>query len=335
MREPYIPFETARALVSDFAEIGACKLTFIGGEPTLYGASQDQKPLLDLIRISKEIGYEYVRLDTGGQFKAALLSREAFKKLDELAFSLDGPSSTMNDSIRGKDTFNHCVRNIKKSLELGYNVSITSCVSRKLLERNSEGRLLMDTMIRFAESLDVSAINFHDLFKVGVPMDNWTGDFDPDPEQWVPAYHEIKTNCEKGEYGIHVRLPLCFVTEEEFRSNPGYYGYCPVKLGERVMVHPNGMIRICSNLICTAFGIARYHDERIEWDRTRANETLDHQLHQYTPCTNRSKFKSYGKYVPVCFSLKPDQEEIVWQKKLNWDARRNHATMERAVALSC
>src|SRR5207249_10958547 len=135
------------------------------------------------------------------------------------------------------------------------------------------------------ESNGVDIINFHDLFKVGVPMDTWTGDLAPTPKEWVEVYPEIKEKMDRGEYRIHVRLPQCFITKTEFAKNPNYYGYCPVKLGERVMVHPNGTIRICSNLICTAFGAAKWFDNKIWWERSNANEILDHDLIKMTPCT--------------------------------------------------
>jgi hypothetical protein len=97
------------------------------------------------------------------------------------------------------------------------------------------------------------------------------------------------------------------VTKSEFARTPEFYGYCPVKLGERVMVHPNGTIRICSNLICTGYGVARYHDGRIEWDNSSGNELAGHDLSRSTPCTNRSRHRKYGELVPLCFSFKPDQ----------------------------
>lgn len=53
-----IAFEDAVKLISDFREMGAVKLTLMGGEPTLY------KPLLKLIKKAKELGYEHVRIDT-------------------------------------------------------------------------------------------------------------------------------------------------------------------------------------------------------------------------------------------------------------------------------
>jgi hypothetical protein len=126
-------------------------------------------------------------------------------------------------------------------------------------------------------------------------------------------------------------LPQCFVTKSEFARNPEFYGYCPVKLGERVMVHPNGTIRICSNLICTGYGVARYHDGRIEWDNSSGNELAGHDLSRNTPCTNRSRHRKYGDVVPVCFSFKPDQEEHVWQKRLEWDGRQITEEDDRAL----
>lgn len=39
------------------------------------------------------------------------------------------------------------------------------------------------------------------------------------------------------------------INKEEFEKNPEYYGYCSAKLAERVLVHPNGIIRIYSLMI--------------------------------------------------------------------------------------
>jgi hypothetical protein len=153
-------------------------------------------------------------------------------------------------------------------------------------------------------------------------MDTWTGNFAPAPKDWVPVYNEVYHKVRNKEFEISVRLPQCFVTKSEFARNPKFYGYCPVKLGERVMVHPNGTIRICSNLICTGYGVARYDNHRIEWDRSAGNEVAGHDLSRPTPCTNRSRHKKYGELVPVCFSFKPDQDEFVWQNKLKWDELR-------------
>jgi MoaA/NifB/PqqE/SkfB family radical SAM enzyme len=314
-----IELETALDLLSTFRKMGASKVTFLGGEPTIYGHRAGGKPLLDLISGTSELGYEYIRLDTNGQKTKQFLGQPDFRKLHEVAFSLDGYSPETNDPLRGKGTFLRAVDAIRDAITRGYRVTITCCVQRLFLERDAEGVLRLETMIRFAETLGVHQINFHDLFKVGIPMDTWTGDFAPQPRDWLPVYDELSGKIRNKKFEISVRLPQCFVTKSEFARNPEFYGYCPVKLGERVMVHPNGTIRICSNLICTGYGVARYHDGRIEWDQSSGNEITGHDLKRNTPCTNRSRHRKYGDLVPVCFSFKPNQEEFVWQERLGWD----------------
>lgn len=306
-----IDLNTAVSLISDFKDLGAIKLSILGGEPTMYDL------LPTLIAEAKNIGYEYVRISTNGTFEESLLSNSDFEKIDEITFSLDGFSLEINDPVRGHGTFDKCVSNIKKAVDLGYKVGITCCIHEELLHRDKNSNLLLDSMILFTESIGANMINFHDLFKGGVPMDKWTGNLAPSIEEWVDAYKEIRNNITTGKYRISVRLPQCFVNRKKFEENPKYYGYCPTKMGERVLVHSNGMIRICSNLIGTPYGVARFYNKKIVWDASDTNELGDHLLSKYTPCTNRGK-KKYGNFVPLCFSFKPFQEEIIW-KRLNWD----------------
>lgn len=317
--EKEIKLQEALNLISDFYEMGASKLTIMGGEPTLYGISQEWEPLLQIIKDSKNMGYEYVRLDTNGQFEGSLLEKNNFKKLDEITFSLDGPSAAVNDTIRGKGSFKKCISNVKKALKNGYNVDITCCIHKGLIEKNSEEILLLSKMIEFVESLGVNKLNFHDLFKTEIPRDTWTGNVDISLEEWIDVWEEIKEDIEAKKYNIPVRIPQCFVKKEEFDRNPEYYGYCPVKLGERILIHPNGVLRICSLMIGTPYGVGRFYNKKIVWDESYTNEMRDHILDEYTPCTNQSKGKIFNGYVPLCVSFKPKQKEFVWQKKLEWE----------------
>src|SRR5262245_40213237 len=83
LREKEIPLDRAIKLITDFKEMGASKLTIMGGEPTIYGLSEGLQPLLELIATSKRLGYEYVRIDTNGTFKEELLNKPEFAMLDE------------------------------------------------------------------------------------------------------------------------------------------------------------------------------------------------------------------------------------------------------------
>ena len=171
----------------------------------------------------------------------------------------------------------------------------------------------------FRSSLGVTCINFHDLFKSGIPRDFWTGNLDITVDQWFEVWTELQRNIEANVYPIPVRIPQSFVTEDEFNSSPDYYGYCSVKTGDRILVHPNGIMRVCSLMIGTPYGVARYHDNVIEWDNGYTNETLAHAMDEMLPCTNQNKCKTFGNMKPLCVSFKPKQNEFVWKLKLAWE----------------
>lgn len=321
VKKKEIDFEDAVKLISDFREMGAVKLTLMGGEPTLYGIKENNKPLLELIKKAKELGYEYVRIDTNGQFNSELLEKPEFKMLDEITFSIDGPTKEINDPIRGNGSFEKCVKNIKRAKELGYNIDITSCISKEMIKRDENGNLYLDRMIKFAEDMGIEKINFHNLFKTGVPRDYFSGNIDITINEWFKVWDEIEKKVENNEYSIPVRIPQSFTTKKEFDKNPQYYGYCSCKNGSRVLAHPNGIIRVCSLMIGTPYGIARYYDNKIEWDKSSTNELLDHKMNENTPCTNQYKHNKYGEYVPTCVSFKPRQNEMIW-KELAWENNR-------------
>lgn len=313
-----IPYKTLIALILNFKKMGANKLSILGGEPTLYGAKEDDKKLKKIIEFAKKIEYEYVRLDTNGQFKKDIFKKGIFNNLDELSFSLDGFSPKIHDYLRGKGSFAKCVSNIKKAVNLGYNVTITCCIHRKLLKGSYKN---IEKMIRFVESLGIKTLNFHVLFKSGFPMDTWTEKTDIPWKQWVKIYPKVYKKIENNKYKISVRIPQRLVKKKEFAKNANYYGFCPAKLGERVLVHPNGIIRICSGMIGTPYGVARFSKNKITWDYSDTNELRDHNIKVLTPCTNQSKSKNFGEYLPLCFSLKPKQKEIVWEK-LHWENKK-------------
>lgn len=238
-KDSEIQLETALILAKTFRDMGAFKLTIMGGEPTRYGYKEGNRSLLTMIGKAKEMGYEYVRIDTNGQFAPTLLEQEDFKKLDEISFSLDGHTPEINDPLRGKGSFNQCVSSLKKAVALGYNPHVTCCIHRGNIGKDENGNYLIDSMIRFASSIGVKKINFHGIFKHGVARDDWIGETYVSPKEYADLFEAITRNVESGQYDISVRIPQeRLLAQEEFDENPDYFGYCPVKLGERVLVHP-------------------------------------------------------------------------------------------------
>jgi len=326
-----IAFEDAVKLISDFRELGAVKLTLMGGEPTLYGKKDGNRQLLDLIKKAKELGYEYVRIDTNGQFDSKLLEEPEFKMLDEITFSIDGPNSEINDKIRGKGSFEKAIKNLKRAKELGYNIDITACISKELIKRDENGDLYIDKMIKLAEELGIEKMNFHNLFKTGIPRDHFTGNIDITIKDWFEVKDELERKIENNEYSIPVRIPASFTTKERFQRNPEYYGYCTCKTKSALLVHPNGMLRVCPLLIGTGYGIGKYYDGKIEWDNSPTNELRGIEMDKNTPCATQFKHNKFGKYVPVCCSFKPKQNEKIWQE-LDWESKTTGDKIRTIIA---
>lgn len=60
-------------LLKEFYKYGAYKVSFLGGEPTLYNDKKNSKDFGDVIEEVKQIGYKYIRVDTNGQFEKNIL----------------------------------------------------------------------------------------------------------------------------------------------------------------------------------------------------------------------------------------------------------------------
>lgn len=50
-----------------------------------------------------------------------------------------------------------------------------------------------------------------------------------------------------------------------------------------------------------------------------------------TPCTNQFKHNKFGKYIPVCVSFKPKQNEMIW-KELEWETKTKGDKIRTVVA---
>jgi MoaA/NifB/PqqE/SkfB family radical SAM enzyme len=296
--------DIALELLKVCREYGAEKITILGGEPTLYGIDRDHEPLLEFIEESKRLGYGYVRLDTNGQLTDyGILENPVFRKLDNLSFSLEGHSSVINDAIRGEGTFFNSINMLKKAVSLGYYVSVTTCV-------HTDNVACLDDVIDYFESLGVSELNFHPLFKMGIARDTFTGDKHIEPLVWMEQYNRILENIDQGHYNIKLRVSQRFVSKEDYLKSPMSYEYCPVRMGERIWIQPNGKIRVCALCFGTPYHIATYDRENIVF-ATQDSEIMASRLERH-PCM--SQVREYEGLVPLCISYKPFQKEYLWEK---------------------
>ena len=304
----------AMELLRTFRNLGAFKLTLLGGEVSLYDIEHDNQNLIDVLKFSKEIGYSYIRIDTNGQSDKSFFRKEIMSYIDEVSFSLDGYVENTNDVLRGDGAFSKALSNIKLAASTDINVQITTCITKQNTTISNGIIPFIEKMVSFCESLGIRHLNFHGVFKMGVPMDIWTGDSHLEPIEWLSEANTIYRNIKNGKYNLNVRFPLHLISRDEFDKKPNYYGYCPCKKGERALIHPDGIIRVCSSLLSTPYGVANFNSTSIMWNHFN-NELIDHDSNLNTPCTNQ-KILYENNNVPICFSIKPYQDEPVWNYQL-------------------
>ena len=310
--EKEIAFETAKELLYTFKQLGAFKLTVLGGEVSLYDHENNSAKLILLLEYARAIGYQYIRIDTNGQRRVFFQNNAVFRNIDEVSFSIDGYNSETNDCLRGRGTFSRAIESLKllQNSNRNLSINITTCVTKQNVRIAGGIENFLNHMIAYATEIGISQLNFHGVFKMGVPMDAWTGDSHLNPIEWYYETQNIAQNVKAGNYHIDVRFPVHIVKRDEFNKHPKYYGYCPCKLGERALIHPDGIIRVCSSMLSTPYGVAHYNDNQITWNSFN-NEIVKHEINEYTPCTNQTELYT-GDFCPICFSIKPYQREIIW-----------------------
>jgi MoaA/NifB/PqqE/SkfB family radical SAM enzyme len=311
-----MPTSTVLALLRKFRELGAIKLTLLGGEPTLYGRAEGNKRIPYLVHAAHQLGYEYVRMVTNGLFKTSLLDESNMKEIDEITFSIDSDVEETHDLLRGRNTFNRTVKNLLAAIGAGYRTHVTMCVHRHNIGRAEDGTLLLARAIKWAASLGVKSFNIHPLFRMGVPRDTWTGNTDIQPSEWLPVYREITSLIKDGAFKTAVRMPLRFASNDEFEEKPRFYGYCSVKHSDRLDVHLNGQIHTCALHNGTPVSIAHFADGADGVSITWASSDNEIEAHSYKEeeqhCPVMTMFPPGLR--PLCISLKPGQDELIWNR---------------------
>lgn len=310
-----IDFNQLIELLEIFHKWGAYKLSFLGGEPTLYYDKVNGKKLSDVILLAKQIGYKYVRIDTNGQFDSAFLNDDGIKQLDEITFSLDGHDHETNDVVRGIGSYQKCINNLKVAVDLGYNVQITSCVHRHSCPNAETGLKNLKEMICFAQKLGVKSINFHPILKVGIARDNWIDSTDISVSDWKTIYNQMLAISPWDNDSIKVRIPMRFIDLETINQNKEKYHYCPLDMGERALIMPDGQIKVCAFTIGTQECVARYDVDSISYEKKENETSKIGMLARNQVCYNQ--VGDYGDNVPLCMSYKPNQNEIVWMDVKN------------------
>lgn len=207
----------------------ASNIIFLGGEPTLH------PDLAHGIHFARELGYATITVDSNGYLFHDLLNR-----IDPgdavLSFSLDGPEATVNDPIRGQGAFATCTENLKKAIDLGFEVSVIYTVSRMNLQH-------LERMPELLHSLGVKRF-FIQVIGIRGKSAATEEPLQLSPDEWLSIIPPVAR--EAAELGINVIYPKVFLEDgEEFA--------CAGKVAENFFIFPNGRVYKCP--LCEDFPI--------------------------------------------------------------------------------
>jgi MoaA/NifB/PqqE/SkfB family radical SAM enzyme len=281
-------------LLKKTVDLGATKVTFLGGEPTLH-------PLLpDFIGIAKNLGFGYIRLDTNGEFDPNLLENLEFKKLDNICFSLDGVDPKTHAKIRTVKNYYSVINNIKKAVSLGYDVRVTMTI-------NSFNLSQIEKMASALEKMGVSALNIHLTSENGRAKINES--LLVDEEKWINCYKKIFPRLAK--YNIKIKLPKRYIKKSECQN----YGItCESVKSSRVLITPDLKIYSCPLLLDSDRYFAYFKKDKFYYTKNYKENLFEYGKIKGPLCPllikNNSKKYKEKQIIPVCVSDKQSNRVV-------------------------
>ena len=150
---PRIPLDDIRGILKSAYERHNRYVSITGGEPFLY------KQIFDVLDYAHDLGYWITILSHGGLMDAARIARLSKYWRVRVRISLDGPTASTHDFLRGAGTFDHTMSKVDMLLDSGLNVGIGVTVS----ENNLGGvedilTLCMERGIAFVRCVPVARV---------------------------------------------------------------------------------------------------------------------------------------------------------------------------------
>lgn len=194
-------------------------------------------------------------------------------------------------------------------------MQITSCVHKYSCPDVVTGIRNLEKMITFSQNIGVKSINFHPILKVGIARDSWIEDTDIAVDTWKDIYKKLIAAVLNEQFEIKVRIPMRFVDKDKILHSRNCYLYCPLEMGERALIMPDGQIKVCAFTIGTDECVARYDSSKVVFEQ-KMNETSKlGTLESDKVCYNQITIDTNT--VPLCMSFKPYQSEVVWESIQN------------------
>jgi MoaA/NifB/PqqE/SkfB family radical SAM enzyme len=216
--------EALLSLISSCQQWGTNKLTFLGGEPTLYPS------LVQVVKFAHAGGLK-TRIITNGQggFRRFTDSYDG-ETLPSIGFSIDGATKQTHESIRGLGTFERLIDNINRSQSFGYRTHAVVSISRQNSHELTE-------ILDVCDRLKFRYVNVHYVTSRGFAS--------PDIVLSVDEWENI---CRRArEHSQHLRTEIRL--EETFSPLGTRVASCAVRNKSSLLFFPDGRVFMCPMFI--------------------------------------------------------------------------------------
>lgn len=213
-----------------FPEMDSGFITLTGGEPFLY-------PNLNVIvNELVQLGYKVI-LNTNGSTTYSQLKEIAKNNIQYFSISLDSPSESENDLLRGNGAFRSALRSIKDAVELGIRVRVTPTIGYHNVETAQD-------LIGLCNEMGVDLVNFHYL--TTDPHSPELNNLVINSSDWFYFTRKLLNN----NLPMNIRIAPIFVVADEFPiiDKLGYKG-CEARTERELSILPNGQIFSCSMML--------------------------------------------------------------------------------------
>jgi len=237
-----VPLETIKKWLNLFKKNNT-DLVLLGGEPTLH------PELSSAIKYARKIGYRSITVDTNGYLFHDILDKVTPNDVDFFSFSLDGPEASINDSIRGKGSFEHCIQGIHAARKKGFSVSLiytVSAINIHALRQMPSLIASLNIQKFFIQIIGIRGRSAHERQK---------NDLQVTYHDWITHVPAVARDV--ADLGISVTYPKVFLETEDIFE-------CAGRVSEQFFVFPNGRVYRCP--LCEDYPIHSYFiaDNRLQ-----------------------------------------------------------------------
>jgi MoaA/NifB/PqqE/SkfB family radical SAM enzyme len=232
----------------------SANVIFLGGEPTLH------PDLPRAVKKAKSLGYKSITIDTNGYLFNDILKKISPMELDFLSFSMDGATKQTNDRIRGKGSFDECMKGIRKAVSIGFNTSFIFTVSSV----NIHELAMMPPLL---EDLGIDRFFIQVIGLRGNSARSENNKTNPEnlqvsKKRWLDLIPEVAKNA--ADRGIITTYPKVYLRPEEPFE-------CAGLVADNYFIFPNGRVYRCP--LCEDFPIhsLMFEDNRLK-SAPRINE---------------------------------------------------------------